>query len=142
MAKLMVYRQTAHLLLSATPDALEGEGGWSGAHWQPNADVCWSQDEVCIQLELAGLQAADLQQLVHFEPGRLIVAGRREKLQRPCQARCQQIEIETGAFRRVLALPPDADGAGITAEYENGLLTVHVPRRATAAAHDVRVKVE
>jgi HSP20 family protein len=141
MAKLMVYRQTAHLLLSA-PDVLEGETGWSGAHWQPKADVCWSQDEVCIQMEIAGLQAANLQRLVHFEPGRLLIEGRREKLQRPCQARCQQIEIETGAFRRVLSLPPDADGAGITAEYENGLLTIHVPRRASAPAHNVRVAVE
>jgi len=140
MAKLMVYRQTAHLLLSAAPDVLQGEIGWSGAQWQPKTDVCWSEDNICVQMEIAGLKADDLQQMVRFEPGILVVEGHRAKLERPCQARCQQVEIETGAFRRALALPPDAVGEEITADYENGLLTIHIPRRA--AALNVRVSVD
>ena len=142
MAKLMVYRQTGHLLRPGASGLFENEAGWSGAQWQPNTDICWSDEEVCIQMEIAGLRVADLQQLMRFEPGRLIVEGRREKLQRPCQAHCQQVEIETGAFRRVLPLPPDADGSGIQADYENGLLTVHVPRRATGGSQHVRINVD
>jgi hypothetical protein len=51
----------------------------------------------------------------------------------------QRLEIDYGPFERVDALPPDSDGEHLTAHLRHGLLTVHVPRRASARPVTVRV---
>lgn len=143
MAKLTIYRQTALWLMPGVPaEGLENELSWGGARWQPNTDLCQTEDEICIHVEIAGLKEADLAGLVRFEPGRLIIEGQRDHLSRPCQAQCRQIEIETGAFRRVLPLPADADASAIQADYENGLLSIHIPRRSRPQPQNVRVEIE
>lgn len=39
------------------------------------------------------------------------------------------MEIDHGAFRREVELPPDADLQGISATYRNGLLWIEIPKK-------------
>jgi len=48
----------------------------------------------------------------------------------PPRLRIHVMEIDHGNFHREVELPPDADGARITAEYREGMLWIEIPRKA------------
>ncbi|HET8652542.1 MAG TPA: Hsp20/alpha crystallin family protein [Gaiellaceae bacterium] len=58
--------------------------------------------------------------------GSLVIAGDRRR--DDCEGRSyQQMEIEYGAFQRVVQLPDDADPAHAEATYDRGLLSIVIP---------------
>jgi HSP20 family molecular chaperone IbpA len=42
--------------------------------------------------------------------------------------RVHLMEIDHGPFTREVELPPDADKAGISASYRNGMLWIEIPK--------------
>jgi HSP20 family protein len=62
----------------------------------------------------------------------LILAGQRRP-QHGEERVYQQLEIEHGPFRRVVALGVDVDNEAASASYEDGILTVELPLRQAAA---------
>jgi HSP20 family protein len=135
MAKL-----TAHLLLRPTPvfDADFG-AGWGAPRWQPRIDIARTPEAILIHIEAAGLDDDTLR--LHYEPGRLIIEGYRQRLALPQTAQCIQVEIAYGSFRREVLLPPEADGENIQAVYQAGLLLITVPVKPPTEPSTVRVNV-
>jgi HSP20 family protein len=52
----------------------------------------------------------------------------------------QQLEIEHGPFRRVVALGADVDSDAADAKYEDGILTVELPLARPASARSVPIR--
>jgi HSP20 family protein len=52
----------------------------------------------------------------------------------------QQLEIEHGPFRRVVALGADVDADAADARYEDGILTVELPLARPAATRSVPIR--
>ena len=104
--------------------------------WRPAVDVFRERDGIAVIAELPGVDQDDVQ--VSVEEQRLRIAGTRRPPQL-ADADPQRLEIDYGPFERLVTLPPDSDGERITAHLRHGLLTVHVPRRATARPVTVRV---
>ena len=131
--------QLLHALQSA--DFEGGDYGmvFQAPRWQPRLDMYESADGLVVLVEAAGLDEHRLQ--LHYEAGQLILEGQRERPTLPAPARCLQVEIDYGSFRRVVPLPPDADGGAINARYEAGLLIITVGRKRAAEASNVRVTV-
>ncbi|MGC4106744.1 MAG: Hsp20/alpha crystallin family protein [Thermomicrobiales bacterium] len=50
-------------------------------------------------------------------------------------------ELPRGSFSRTLTLPFEVDAARADATFENGLLRMTLPKRESAKAHQIRVKV-
>jgi HSP20 family protein len=92
----------------------------------PAVDVTYSSDppRAIVTAELAGVRTEDIE--LHVEGRRLILAGRRASPS-PEGEVYQQIEIERGAFRRVLELGADVDAEQVRARYEDGMLRVELP---------------
>jgi HSP20 family protein len=107
--------------------------------WQPRVDICENADEVCLQVELAGV-AEDAVQL-RFEPGQLIIEGDRPRPELASPRRCLQVEIEYGRFRRALPLPADIDGTNIEAQLDKGILYITARRRPKSTSENIRISV-
>ncbi|MDE3011869.1 MAG: Hsp20/alpha crystallin family protein [Pseudomonadota bacterium] len=85
-----------------------------------------------------GLDPASLE--VQLDKGVLTLAGNRPAALAPDKATVHIGERFEGPFRRVLNLPDDIDAAGISAHYRDGVLHVHVPRRAAAQSRRITVQ--
>jgi HSP20 family protein len=133
----MASRIRTQLLLQ-TLHGLENEGAtWGTTAWQPRVDVYEMVDAILILVEAPGLQLDDLK--LNFEPGSLLVEGIRSRAELPSQARAALVEMNYGPFRRRFVLPPNADGDGIAASYEAGILQITVPRSEKNAPKQIPV---
>jgi HSP20 family protein len=107
-------------------DALERSGIPRRRVRWPAVDVTYAPDppRAIVTAELAGVRTEDVE--LHVEGRRLILSGRRGSPS-PEGEVYQQIEIERGAFRRVLELGADVDSDRVRARYEDGMLRVELP---------------
>ena len=96
-------------------------GGFS-----PAVDVAYAEDppRAIVTAALAGIRLEDLE--LEVQGRELVISGHR----RPAPSEglvYQQVEIENGPFRRVIAIGADVLAEQTKASYEDGVLTVEVP---------------
>ena len=97
--------------------------------WSPNTDVCASADDLIVKLELAGVSKDSVR--IHLEDESLLVEGvRRDPYGGESTAgyKFMQMELEYGAFKRVIPLPFHVDGDRARAQFDNGILRIQLPR--------------
>ncbi len=105
-----------------------GSGALVPAEWSPSVDITESDKEYLISAELPGVEKKDMN--VHVENGVLRLSGERRVEEETKEAKLHRIERFYGEFSREFALPEDADTAAIRAESRDGVLKVHIPRKA------------
>jgi HSP20 family protein len=96
-------------------------GGFS-----PAVDVYYTSDppRAVVRVDLAGIDPAEI--ALEIRGRELILAGRRPPEGGEDRV-YQQLEIQNGPFRRVVALGADVDADAASAAYEDGLLVVELP---------------
>jgi HSP20 family protein len=96
------------------------------AGFSPAVDVvyCGKPPRAIITAELAGVEPGDLSLEIHGR--RLILSGQRRAAAVEGDL-YQQVEIERGAFRRVVDLAQDVRAEDAQARYENGMLRIELP---------------
>jgi len=98
--------------------------------WAPRLDVYETLDDYVFVVELAGVEPGGV--TIEIEGAEVTITGNRAPTRPgaagPEGAECLQIEIPFGAFERRLALPIAVDAESATAEFADGMLTVHLPK--------------
>ena len=114
-----ISQSVMHVSLGQVP----GHGSWT-----PNTDIYETADRFVVKMELAGVEAAELE--VMLQDRLLVVAGYREDACRPQTKRCSfhQMEIDYGHFERRLRLPAPVDTRRAQARLQNGFLRVDLPK--------------
>jgi HSP20 family protein len=113
--------------------------GHRGA-FSPSVDVYYVADpaRAVVRAELAGVRAAEIE--LEIRGRELILAGHRRPAKGGEERLYQQIEVQHGPFRRVVALGADVDPDAATATYEDGFLIVELPLTAPASARAVPIQ--
>ncbi len=107
--------------------------------FSPAVDVYYAGDppRAIVRADLAGIDPDGI--ALEIRGRELILAGRR-----PPEAGedrvYQQLEIEHGPFRRVVALGADVDADAATAAYEDGMLIVELPLQPPKRPRTVRIE--
>ncbi len=108
----------------------------------PAVDVAYTADppRAVVTAELAGVDADSLE--LEVQGRKLILSGRRESSAVEGDV-YQQVEIERGAFRRVIELGADVVADAARARYEEGMLRVELPLApAESQARAVPIRTE
>jgi HSP20 family protein len=100
-------------------------------------DVVDQQDSVIVELELPGMDKADLS--VEVVEDHLIISGHKRSSGTRREGAILITERAFGNFKRVLALPCAVDGSAIQATYEKGILSVNLPKSAAQLARKIPV---
>jgi HSP20 family protein len=89
-----------------------------------------------VRADLAGIDPAGI--ALEIRGRELVLAGRRPPESGEDRI-YQQLEIEHGPFRRVVALGADVDAEAATAAYEDGMLIVELPLVPPRRPHNVPI---
>lgn len=102
--------------------------GSTGA-WQPPTDVYEREDAIVVQVELAGVREEDID--ITLFADHLTIEGTRHNPARAAGAAYYIAGILYGAFRLNIPLVMHVERNEVEANYENGLLTVVLPKSAS-----------
>jgi len=107
-----------------------------GQFFTPRVDIYESENELLLYADVPGVAPNDVD--LRYEQGELILQGKVSC--RPHQGHLILGEYEEGDFHRVFQIHETIDASRIEAECRQGVLTVHLPKAATAKPHKVNVK--
>ncbi|MFN2491730.1 MAG: Hsp20/alpha crystallin family protein [Pyrinomonadaceae bacterium] len=106
-----------------------------GADWYPAADVYENESEYMVAVDLPGIDREALE--ITVDDNQLRISGMRAA---PTVTQ-HRAECPKGRFLRTFSMPPSVDQNGIKADYKDGVLQVHLPKRAERKPQRVEIKV-
>lgn len=124
---LSLHREMNRLFDDALRTIPEGEGGQRGLA-VPQIDVHESEQEFCLTADVPGVAESDID--LRVEGDTLVIRGEKKQQQELNERGYHFVERSSGAFQRAVRLPFEPDPSKVTADYENGVLTIHVPKQA------------
>ena len=92
--------------------------------WSPPTDVYEIQDGYVVKVEIAGMREENFE--VAIENQILMISGHRPDL--PERRAYHQMEIQFGKFEIAVGLPAPVDVENARAQYEDGFLTINLPK--------------
>jgi HSP20 family protein len=117
----------------------EDEGEIERADWIPAADVYEDAGEYTLVLDLPGIKRDALD--VSLDEGRLTVRGERAATATE-GASVRRAERPHGRFARSFSLPDAVDRARISADYKDGVLLLHLPKRAEKQPGRIKIDIK
>jgi len=106
--------------------------------WTPALDVHETQDKFVITMELSGVSPDDVD--ISVEDSTLVVRGERKFYREQDEESFLRIERRFGEFTRSLTLPSTADAESIQASFDQGVLTIEVPKKEEAKPRKISIK--
>ena len=104
----------------------------------PAVNLSENKDGYFVRAELPGVRAEDLD--VQVMGRNLTISGQRTIAVEGDKVCYHRRERDGGRFSRVLGLPADIDAEKVSARLVNGILTVQVPKAATAKPRQISVQ--
>lgn len=119
------------------------ESAWGGEPiarnaWVPAVDIFETADkDVVVKVDLPDVKKEDIK--VTFENNVLSIEGQRQFATDVENDRFHRLERGHGQFRRTFTLPSTVDASRVDANYQDGVLTVKLPRRAEAKPKQIQI---
>ncbi len=110
----------------------------SGA-FVPPVDVYEDQHGIQLKLEVPGIEEKDLD--IKVENNVLTVSGERKFEKEQKEENFHRIERRYGSFTRSFTLPQTVDTEKITADYNSGVLNIHLAKREEAKPKQIKVSI-
>ena len=98
--------------------------GRTNQAWAPAVDVWETEDEIVYAFDLPGIPEDKIS--VELEDNALTISGERERTDELKEDRFYRFERRFGTFTRTIGLPQGTSEDGIRADYEDGVLEIHV----------------
>jgi HSP20 family protein len=100
-----------------------------GNSWTPAVDIQENEGEIRVEVELPGLKPEDVE--ITADNGVLSIRGeKRTERKEGEQNRYHIVERSYGSFMRTFQLPQGVDEEQIGAEFDNGILSLRIPKAA------------
>ena len=121
-------------------EPLKGFGERIADWFAPRSDASAAADAYEVCLELPGVKSDDIEVSLH--DGNLTVKGEKRVTREEKGRTYFFSEREYGAFQRSFRLPADAERENITADFQDGVLIIRVPKKGQAETPSRRIEVK
>ena len=105
------------------------------ADWYPAADVYENDGEYIVAVDLPGIDRTTLD--ISVDDDKLTIKGNRAAR----ETTRHRAECPSGKFLKSFSVPAAVDQSDIRADYKDGVLQVHLPKRPERKSHRVEIKV-
>jgi HSP20 family protein len=107
--------------------------------WIPPVDIFETGDSLVLKAELPGINPDDVE--IRVEDNTLYLKGERKFEKEVKEESLHRVERSYGTFTRSFALPNTINADTVKAEYENGVLTLTMPKREEAKPRTIKINV-
>jgi HSP20 family protein len=112
----------------------------SNRPWSPAVDIYETENELVLKADLPEVNQKDID--VRVENQTLTIAGSRSFDKSEDRKGFHRIERNYGNFVRSFAVPNSFDTDAISANYQNGVLTVNLLKKEAAKPRQIKVEVK
>ena len=135
--EMMTLREAMDRLFDdAFTSPLSLRDGWSA----PAIDMYQTDDEVVVRAALPGIKPDDVQ--INITGDVLHIKGEMKHEEEKQEKAWHMREQRWGAFERSIALPTDVVADKAKAEFENGVLTVTLPKAEEVKPKTINIKAK
>jgi HSP20 family protein len=121
-------------------DMLERGGDESNlTPWAPAVDIFETEHELVVQADLPDVNPQDLD--IRVENNILTIRGERKFEKKVNEENYLRVERAYGSFSRSFSLANSVKSDAIKADYQNGVLTLSIPKREEAKPKQIKVNV-
>jgi HSP20 family protein len=108
--------------------------------WAPAVDVLESDHEIVLEAELPGMKKEDID--IELTGETLVLRGERklEPVQRGEQF--HRVERQYGPWQRTFQIDVPLDAGGVSASYDDGILTVRLPKQEAVKPRQITIDVK
>lgn len=107
--------------------------------WAPAVDIYETEHELVVKADLPEVDAKDLD--IRVENNILTIRGERKFEKKVNEENYLRVERVYGSFSRSFSLANTVNAEAIKADYQNGVLTLTVPKREEAKPKQIKVNV-
>jgi HSP20 family protein len=105
--------------------------------WSPKVDIFENKDNLVLEAELPGMNREDFE--LSFENNVISLKGERQFEKKSEGDNYHRVERSYGEFTRSFTLPQTVTAEGATAEFNNGILRVSLPKREETKARKIEI---
>jgi HSP20 family protein len=107
--------------------------------WAPAVDIFETEHELVVKADLPDIDPKGLD--IRVENNILSIRGERKFESKVSQDKYLRVERAYGSFSRSFSLASTVNSEAIKADYQNGVLTLTVPKREEAKPKQIKVNV-
>jgi HSP20 family protein len=107
--------------------------------WAPAVDIYEGEHELVVQADLPDVKPEDLD--IRVENNILTIRGERKFEKKVDEKNYLRVERAYGSFARSFSLASTVNSEAIKADYQNGVLTLRIPKREEAKPKQIKVNV-
>ena len=111
----------------------------NGAMLKPTLDLGATDEKYTITVEVPGVDENDVR--LEIQNDTLTIQGEKKHEKEDKGKNYYRMERSYGSFQRMLSLPDDVDQDNVTASFNQGVLTVNMPRKALPKANVKQIEV-
>jgi HSP20 family protein len=108
------------------------------AVWAPRTDLVETDAAYRMHLDVPGVSKDDLK--INFKDNQLTISGERSSHQTDENEEYVRVERAFGHFYRSFTLPRTVNAENISASYEDGVLTIHVPKTEEVKPRQIEIQ--
>src|SRR5438445_13542052 len=108
--------------------------------WAPAVDIYETENELVVKADLPDVNPQDLD--IRVENNILTIRGERKFENKVNEENYLRVERAYGSFSRSFSLANSVKSEAIKADYQNGVLTLSLPKREEAKPKQIKVNVE
>lgn len=112
---------------------------WLGGGW-PAVDLYEDRDKLVVKIEVPGMKKEDIDVSLH--DGVLAISGERKSEEKYVKGETHRSERFVGRFSRALSLPVAVQADKTSANYQDGILTISLPKAEEAKPKQIQVQAE
>ncbi|PSQ86624.1 MAG: heat-shock protein [Bacteroidetes bacterium SW_8_64_56] len=110
----------------------------TSAVWAPRTDLSETDDAFRIRLDVPGMTKDDI--TINLQNNTLTVSGERTSERTDEGEEYVRVERAFGNFHRTFTLPNAVDRENVEAAYEDGVLTIHVPKTEESTRRQIEIQ--
>ena len=117
--------------------AVPERGEFARGAWSPSVDIFEDENRLIVEAELPGMNREDFE--VSVENNVLTLKGERKFEKKTDGDNYHRVERSYGAFTRQFTLPQTVTAEGATADFDNGVLRIGLPKREETKARKIEI---